>query len=267
MPNTTILIRVQARGGKFLGPDINFSYVWVKDAATGKVLTEGPAGSGSADSGNLCPDEAVTTCPDVLPANGSSSGVVLTYDDPSSPPTVRYLTANPSHPPSIPGTASFLACFDLTQPTLLEIVAAGADRRYRGSGTMWAVPGMQLVNEPGYIVEIPGLAVTIKDTYRVKDAFEVVAKVTMMCGCPIDSPQTAKNPDFIPWPVTEFEVNAQLWHGPHVVQTAPMKLLHTSLFGATLPLPSGTDPTKLTIWVTAVQPKAANVGAASFALG
>jgi hypothetical protein len=260
MGNTTILIRVQARGGKFLGPDINFSYVWVKEAATGRILAEGAAGSGSADSGNLCPDAAVTTCPDVLPANGSSTGVVLTYSDPSSAPAVRYLTADSA-------TAGFQASFDLTQPTLLEIVAAGADPRYRGAGTMWAVPGMQLVDPPGYVVEIPGLAVTVQHAYRVKDAVEVLAKVTMMCGCPIDSPQTAKNPAFIPWPVGEFEVNAQLWLGSQMKTTVPMALQSTSVFGALLKFPPGIDPASLTVWVTALQRKAANFGAGSFALG
>ena len=266
MGNTTILVRVQARGGKFLGPDIDFSYVWVKNASTGAVLAEGAAGSGEADSGNLCPDEGVTTCPDVLPANGSSTGVVLTYDDPNASPVVRYLTANPATSAN-PGTASFLATFDLDQPTLLEIVAAGADRSYRGSGTMWAAPGMQLVDEPGYIVEIPGLAVTLKNVYRVTNAVEIVAKVTMMCGCPIDSPETAKNPSFIPWPVNEFEVDAQLWHGTKRLESAPMKLISTSMFGATVRLPDGIDSKELTVWVTALQRKASNFGAASFALG
>ena len=267
MGNTTILVRVQARGGKFLGPDINFSYVWVKDAATGTVLAEGAAGSGQADSGNLCPDAAASTCPDVLPANGSSTGVVLTYDTPSPAPVVRYLTANPYQPKAGTGTACFLASFDLAQPALLEIVAAGADQQYRGSGTMWAAPGMQLVDEPGYVVEIPGLAVTVKNVYRVKDAAEVVAKVTMMCGCPIDSAATAKNPAFIPWPVNEFEVNAQLWLKNEVVASGAMALDSTSQFSATLRFPAGVDPAQLTVWVTALQRTAANFGAASFALG
>lgn len=266
MSTTTIVVRVQARGGKFLGPDIGFSHVWVKDLATGGVVAEGPAGSGAADSGNLCPDAAARTCPDVLPASGSATGVVLTYPDSSAAPAVRYLTANPPSPTS-PGTASFTATFDLDRPTLLEISAAGADRRYRGSGTMWAVPGMQLTDDPGYIVEIPGLVVTIKNVHRVQNAVEVVAKVTMMCGCPIDSSDTAENKDFIPWPASEFEVNAQLWLGSEVLESASMTLISTSLFNATVPLPDGVDPTRLTVWVTAVQSKAGNVGAASFGLG
>ena len=267
MGNTTILVRVQARGGKFLGPDIDFSYIRVKDAATGRVLAEGPAGSGANDSGNLCPDEPQSNCPPILPASGSSTGVVLTYDDPSAPPAVRYLTANPDRSPTSPGTAGFTASFDLDRPTLLEIEAAGADRRYRGSGTMWAAPGMQLTEEPGYIVEIPGLAVTLKDVYRVTNAVEIVAKVTMMCGCPIDSPETAKNREFIPWPVGEFEVDAQLWLGTKVVASTAMSLTATSLFGATVRLPDGIDSKELTVWVTALQRKASNFGAASFALG
>lgn len=173
---------------------------------------------------------------------------------------MRYLTADAT-------TAGFVASFDLAEPALLEIIVAGADRRYRGSATMWAVPGMQLVDAPGFVVEIPGLAVTLKDVLRVKDAVEVVAHVTMMCGCPIDSAQTAKNPAFIPWPVNEFDVTAQLWLGHDIKSSAPMKLIATSQFTATVPLPAGIDSKTLTLWVTAIQQTAANVGAASFALG
>ena len=266
MGNTTILVRVQARGGKFLGPDIQFSTVSVKNAATGAVLAQGPAGSGSADSGNLCPDVAAT-CPGVLPASGSSTGMVLTYGDGASTPTARYLTANPYVSAQQPGTAGFLASFDLAEPTLLEIAATGVNPNARGAATMWAAPGMQLTQEPGFVIEIPGLAVTLSNVMRVKNAVEVVAKVTMMCGCPIDSPQTAKNAGFIPWPVSEFAVNAQLWLGTEVKASVPMTLQRTSTFGAFIPLPEGIDSKLLTLWVTALQSTAANFGAASFALG
>jgi len=91
--------------------------------------------------------------------------------------------------------------------------------------------------------------------------------VTMMCGCPIDSPQTAKNPAFIPWPIGEFTVNAQLWLDKELKESVDMKLVATSQFTATIPLPEGIDPMKLTVWVTALQASAANVGAAAFQLG
>jgi hypothetical protein len=62
-------------------------------------------------------------------------------------------------------------------------------------------------------------------------------------------------------------VNAQLWLDSTMLVTAPMTLISTSTFAATIPLPQDVDSTQLTLWVTAVQRKAANVGAASFALG
>ena len=48
--STPVLVRVQAKGGKFLGPDAGYSRVTLRDAASGTVLAQGIASGGS---GNL----------------------------------------------------------------------------------------------------------------------------------------------------------------------------------------------------------------------
>ncbi|NJL29673.1 MAG: hypothetical protein HC897_18165, partial [Thermoanaerobaculia bacterium] len=44
---TEVLIRVQANGGKFLGPDIGYSLVTIRNAVSGELLAQGLAAGGS----------------------------------------------------------------------------------------------------------------------------------------------------------------------------------------------------------------------------
>jgi len=234
---TSILIRVQARGGKFLGPDIGYATVTVRNAQTGQVLASGPAGTTGNDSGNLT----------LTPSSGASSGVVLTYPGPQ----VWYLTAKPGQ------TAFFHASFDLTTPTLVEISAQA--RGIASSGTMWIEPGSQLNAEPGYIVTMPGLAVDIIAVKAANKAFAVSAKVTMMCGCPINDRQTDPTGP-IQWPSSEFEVWAELRSGG-VVTRGTLGLQQTSIFSGSVNWPPASGTYELA--VVAVQKSESNVGIAT----
>jgi hypothetical protein len=234
---TSILIRVQARGGKFLGPDIGYSTVTVRNAQTGQILASGPAGTAGQDSGKLS----------LAVGNSVSSGVVLTYPGPQ----VWYLTATPGT------TAFFEARFDIAQPTLVEISAQA--RGIASSGTMWVEPGCQLNTEPGYIVTMPGLAVDIIAVKAANDAFAVSAKVTMMCGCPIDDQKTdPKGP--IPWPSSEFDVWAEVRRGG-IVTRATLDLQETSIYGGSVKRPP--TPGHYELAVVAVQKSESNVGIAT----
>ncbi|MFM8333704.1 MAG: hypothetical protein ACKN9T_18655 [Candidatus Methylumidiphilus sp.] len=263
MSNTSLLIRVQARGGKFLGPDINYSYVEVTDANSGLVLACGPAGQApESDSGVLSQDLNNTLA-------GPSTGVVLTYGtDPTQPPQVWYLGVNPKT------TASFTASFDLEKPTLLTLIATRLNAQgqvmpqFTASATMWMEPGMQLTADPGYIITMPGLAVTVQNATVNGNAVDVTAKVTMMCGCPIDDAATVPNNTPIPWPACEFVVTAELWDGTELLASAPLALQATSVFGGAVPLPPNAPPADaLTVVVRAVQASTANTGSDSYPLG
>ena len=252
MPTTQLLIRVQARGGKFLGPDINYAYVWIV-AEDGNVLAHGLAGSKAEpmDSGNLSPTISVA----------ASTGVVLTYGtDTTKPPQPWYLTANPGK------TAFFNKPFELDKPQMLEIVVSGCDENgdptgATSSGSMWVTPGLTLTDEPGFIVEIPGLAVSIIAVKPDQNGATVSAKVTMMCGCPIN-PLGAG----VPWPDNEFVVTAEVWAHGKLAESVPMSLQKTSTYTAWVPLANARGASDAELRITALQKTAANYGFASRAL-
>jgi hypothetical protein len=263
MSNTSILIRVQARGGKFLGPDINYAYVWVNNADTGECLSQGQAGHHSASNPSASNDSGVLSA-SLDGLAGPSTGIVLSYgEDTTQAPQVWYLGVNPHL------TASFLASFDLTAPTRVEICAAGLDangnpNQYTAFTTMWLEPGMQLTADPGYIITIPGLAVTIESCAKTDFGIAVSAKVTMMCGCPINDATTVQAPGPIPWPSNEFGVTAEIWAGANRIISAPLALSSTSTFSGVIPLTGGlaTIP-QPRLTVTATQALIANVGSDS----
>ena len=268
MSNTAILIRVQARGGKFLGPDIHYSHVEVKDANTGAVLARGQAGHLKQTS-PVPEDDSGVLLTDLSKLTGPSTGVVLTYGtDPSKPPQVWYLGVNPGK------TAKFLASFQLEVPTLIKITATRLDGEgkllpeFTASDTTWVEPGMQLTADPGYVIVMPGLAVTVQSAAFDGVGIMVTAKVTMMCGCPIDDAATAQMPHEIPWPAHQFVVTAEAWHGKALLASAPLKLIKTSLFQGTIALAPGLQPFhSLTVVVRAVQASTANTGSGAYPLG
>jgi hypothetical protein len=83
---TSILIRVQARGGKFLADDIGGAEVTVRDAQTGEWLGGGLAqGTDSGNlSGELVPNASQSAV--VTPATAGSQPWLLELPAPEWPP-------------------------------------------------------------------------------------------------------------------------------------------------------------------------------------
>ena len=249
--STSILIRVQARGGKFLGPDIGYSFVTVRDVATGALLAQSVA---AGDSGQLG-----TTF-----SSSASTNVVV------SGSTVNWLSPTSGSPSP---TAGFLATFDLEQPAMIEITAAGMTNGVPNQSTtsarMWIEPGAQLTQEPGVILEMAGLNVEILEPNPAQppaagQPVNVTAWVTMMCGCKIA--------DDLPWPTDEFTITASLLDGSGTsVASTPLAIeIDTngdqvaSVFTGSLAAPSASGYYQLV--VTAVQPSLSNNGGGALLL-
>src|SRR5262245_31237221 len=134
---TSILVRVQAKGGKFLADDIGGAEVTLRDAQTGRWLGGGRAGGSS--SGNLLPAYAPTA---------STSGTVTPGLEPNATPQVQWLVPDAS-------TSHFEATLDITRPTLLEVTAfgplGGLQSAHRATLTQWIVPGQTVDQGPGFV--------------------------------------------------------------------------------------------------------------------
>lgn len=177
MATTPLMIRVQAKGGKFLADDIGGAEVTVRDARTGQWLgggrVQGP------DSGTLQAAYA---------PSASLSAVVTPPLRPGAPSIVQWLVPGPT-------TSGLTVNLPITHPTLLEIAVYGPLGGLQSAQTVvthtWAVPGQPITQGPGFVVELPGLVVQVQqppthlEYLKVPASVSFLANVTMMCGCPI----------------------------------------------------------------------------------
>ncbi len=247
-PNTQVLIRVQARGGKYLGPNVQYAQVsiWNGDQCIyGPVTATG--GSGTVVTGTF-------------PANASPDAIVVTTGTP--PNGAYWLTPDTS---SEGPTAGVIASLALSKPAFLEFRATALANNVNpatSSTTMWVYPGQDLLCEPGVLITMPGLVVSVAAT--VGTQVQVTGTVTMMCGCPITTPTWPQGSGPEPyWPYPEFEVFAVLTAPDGTVTTQALTFTNTNTFTGALALPpAGTS----TLGVCAIQRAASNVGYAEIPL-
>jgi hypothetical protein len=242
---TRVLVRVQAKGGKFIGPDGGYSLVTLREVVTGEILAQRIATGGS---GSLSPTFTAGATREVIVTPGASGD------------TVQWLSA----PAGQPSTAGLMATLDIHHPTLVEFsattLADGIPNGHVVKQQMWLTPGVHLDQEPGVVLVIPGLNVQILTpgvATPVAGLVNVTAWVAMMCGCKIA--------DASPWLPEEFRVHARLRAvGSDWEAEAPLRFQSTSTFGTDAPieLPPGAGSYELV--VDAVQAAEGNVGSASY---
>lgn len=242
--STSIRIRVQARSGKFLGPNVHYAVVSVlKDGYTlfGPALASGD--SGAVDKTASAP----------LPG-GASRNAIAVQATTSGPPAGAYWLAPDAD------SAGVVATFDLSEPARLEFRATalhGTPQAVTTSTSMWVVPGLQLTEDPGLVLTIPGLFVSL--SCSLGSELSVEATVTMMCGCPITAPtwpEPAGGPEPY-WPEPEFEVIAVLTPPAGPAASQKMAFTGTNTFKTAFPLPPAGASN---VAVYAVQRAETNVG-------
>jgi hypothetical protein len=241
---TRVLVRVQAKGGKFIGPDGGYSLVTLRDAVSGELLAQRLATGGSGTLSTTYTPEATGNA--IVTPGGAESR------------TVQWLSA-----PHDSGTAGLLATLNLHAPMLVEFSAqaltSGIPNGHTATQRMWLTPGVHLDHEPGVVLLVPGLSVQILTPTVASPPttpLNVTAWVAMMCGCKIDPS--------LPWIPSEFHVHARVREiGGDFVDEVPLVFRSTSTFvnGRPIELPRGTGNYELS--VSAVQPAAGNVGSAS----
>lgn len=239
---TRVLVRVQAKGGKFVGPDAGYAQVTLRNADTGEVLARDIAAGGSGQlSGSFSP--SATRQAIVTPMYGTQ--------------TLLWLSATPDEP-----TAGLTATLELQAPTRVEFSAAGLTggeaNGHTVSQTMWVVPGADLTAEPGVVLLLPGLIV--KDVAATPTAGQglvaVTAFVSMMCGCKIDPT--------LPWLPPEFLVTATVTNeAGHEVGQGTLTCQGMSVFSTGTQSVGVPGPGTYTVTVNAVQAAEGNAGSAS----
>jgi len=231
---TSILVRTQANGGMFIGPDAGYTYVTIRDAGTQAVLAQGLA---LGDSGKL------------VTKSETGIGPVPIYTPGKSAPMFVYAK---------PSTAGLMATVDLASPTEIEITVEGMmNGTPNGSsvtGTFLISPGQPV--ETGIVFVMYGLRVGIVEPVtpaKPTNPFQLQAWVTMACGCQI-------KPDTL-WLPEEFTVSAELFaveSGDHLV--LPLAFANpnqASVFQTeSVELPPG----YYQVTITAQQPLANNTG-------
>lgn len=244
---TSITVRVQAKGGKFLADDIGGSEVTIRDARTGERLGGGLALGTS--SGNLSP---------AYSAGASLNTIVTPPDEPGGSYMVQWLSPQSD-------TSGLSVELAISRPTLLEVTAygplGGLQSAHRVTATRWIVPG-QSFPEPGFVVEIPGLLLQVMEpaTHLAISSLPcevpLRANVTMMCGCPIAAGEDQT------WIPSDFEVTAAIGPvGQPPTETVTLSFPGTapSIFCGSYAVPAGATGFYQAVF-TAVQRSTGNTG-------
>lgn len=217
---TAVTVRAIAKDAKFIGDAMGGVAITLTDARTGRRLASGLTTGGTGDTARLM-------------VNPRVRGQAL----------------------ATPAAAAFTATLDIDRPTLVRAEAVGPmgkpDAKVAVSAVQWVLPGKPLAGD-GWVLEFPGLVVEPAWAAKPGAPPVVTAKVTLMCGCPIEPGGH--------WDAARYEVRATLArNGKPAASTALAYAGTASTFsGALPPLPRG----RYRLTVTAHNPDTGNTGLA-----
>lgn len=187
---TEVVVRVISQDAKFVGDLTGGASIRLVDAATGTVLAQGKTTGSTGDT------------PAIMEAKGRT----------------------PAR--STGGSAAFRATLKIDRPMLIRVEAAGPlgypETMQRATSERWLIPGAAMAGSDGWVIELPGLAITLDGApprWRAGTAGPLVAHVQLMCGCPI-------TPGGM-WAAEEYAVSATIAQGgssvllPLTFATAP----------------------------------------------
>ncbi|MDX1396284.1 MAG: hypothetical protein R3195_18025 [Gemmatimonadota bacterium] len=190
---TKVLVRVTAKDAKIIGSGVGGAHVTIRDAASGAVLAEGVQEGSTGDT------------PSIMGARERGATVFDTD-----------------------GAAGFLAELDVREPTrvLIEATAPlGTDHAVQsGSKSLLVVPGRDITGE-GVIIELNGFTVEVQAPEAGRqimagEAFDVRARVTMLCGCPTEPGGM--------WDSSDYEILLRAVRDQEIVGEWPMEFSGTT---------------------------------------
>lgn len=185
---TSVTVHVISQDAKFIGDSMGGAQVVLRDVKSGKILSKGTTKGGTGDTARI------------MQSNGRS----------------------PQR--ATPDAAAFVTQIDIAKPTLVDLEVIGPNARpdstIRVVSQRWIMPGIPVTVGDGWVVELPGLA--ISPTAKFADAstenglrtVAVTAKVELMCGCPI-------TPGGL-WDAKDYRVEVSTWQRGKQVAVAPL---------------------------------------------
>jgi hypothetical protein len=215
---THVMIRAQSLDAKFIGTHMGGVMITLRDAATGAVLAQGITAGGTGDTG------AIMKTP-------RERGAAITGGD----------------------TAGFDAVLDISRPTLVRVEASGPVGKPAASikvaSSLWVIPGRD-VGGDGWVLTFPGLVIEPSVQPAANGGLKVAAKVTLMCGCPIE-------PGGV-WDAANYTIEAALLRGDKIVATAPLTYAgQASQFSGAI---TGAAPGRYVLRVVATDARTPNAG-------
>jgi hypothetical protein len=229
---TEIVVRVIAKDAKFIGTETGGAQITLRDADSGEILAQGLTAGGTGSTPRIMTD-------------GHARRNALSDE----------------------AAAKFTASIDLQRPRRITVTATGPmilkDAAMTASSTQWVLPGKSITGGDGWVLELPGFAITFIEPPPAnvqlggKDAkVPLKAKITMQCGCPI-------TPGGI-WDANKLQIAAVLERGAKTYPPTPLVYAgQPSTFGGDIPI---TEPGKYTAYVYAYDPSNGNTGLVKFAL-
>ena len=215
---TRVVVRAQSHDAKFIGGSMGGVRVALVDARSGRILAQGVTEGGTGDTKRLMTDPR-------------ERGKALTDDK----------------------TAGFEAVLDIARPTLVRAEAFGPlgkpTSAVAAASTRWVLPGQHIAGD-GWILPFPGLVIEPQWTSAADGGLEVSAKITLMCGCPIEPGGM--------WNADNYRVRASLMDGDREVSGADLRHAgQPSTFKGAL---GAAPPGAYRLQITAVDSVSSNAG-------
>jgi hypothetical protein len=220
---TEITVHVRSHDAKFVGSAAGGVCVVVKDAESGRVLSQGMIEGGTGDTATLMKEPAER------------------------------------RKPLADKAGKFVAKINIDKPTKVEIAVngplSGGQNSHLATKTLIVLPGHDIAGD-GVVFELYGCIVHAvspgpNQMFKSGETVKIEAYVVMLCGCPV-------TPGGI-WDADEFEVTAHVLSSKgDVVKEVPLKYSGaTSRFvGEFVPKDLG----GYQVWITAAQDEANNFG-------
>jgi hypothetical protein len=229
---TEIVVRVLAKDAKFVGTETGGAQVTLRDADSGEVLAQGLTAGGTGDTPKIMTD-------------GHGRRSVLSDEK----------------------AAKFSVTLDLQRPRRITATAVGPmiakDAAMTVSSTQWVLPGKHVNGGDGWVLELPGFAITLLDalpqSVRLDGKAATIplkAKITMQCGCPI-------TPGGM-WDANKLQIDAMLERGGKFYPAMALAYAgQPSTFSGYIPI---SEPGDYTLDLYAYDPANGNTGMARFSL-